>query len=82
MSDEIYDLAIKIDATMTAHEFMSFMDDFEPLTTHIFWNTVEHDEKCVYMDIQYEKENEKKLVEFLKNDNRVDVDIVTMAEWL
>lgn len=79
---EIYDFAIKVDSTISANDFMFLIDDLSRYVCHIFWDSVEHDEKYIYLEIQYYAQDERELMDFIKKRDWLSVDYDAMSEWV
>lgn len=82
MTEEIFDIAIKIDIDVTAVQFIEIILE---LKEYIYWfntDNVEWDEHYIYIEAQYRKSDETDLFKYLSEKEHVQIDHSTMADWL
>lgn len=82
MTEEIFDIAIKIDIDVTAVQFIEIILE---LKEYIYWfntSNVEWDEHYIYIEAQYRKSDETDLLNYLSEKEHVQIDHSTMADWL
>ena len=82
MKDTLYDMALKIDSKINAHEFMTLIDEISNFTEQFYWDSAEHDENFVYVDVEYDAADEKELMDFIKGNDHVQIDHNAMCDWV
>lgn len=76
---EYYDLCIMVNSRMPARQFAQliygFFDDF-----FITWHITEWTDDWIYLDVTYEPDDEKEIMEFLTKSMVCKLDEQTMRE--
>lgn len=81
MTEEAFDVAIKIDAKVSAVQFIEIMLELDNYICWFNMNNIEWDENFIYIEGQYYESDEKDLFLYLEQSEFASLDVDTMGCW-
>lgn len=78
MTEERFDIAIKIDAKVSAVQLIEIILELDNFVCWFNMNNIEWDENYIYIEGQYEESDEKDLLAYLEQSEYASADYDTM----